>query len=101
MVLSFCLHFTSSSIFPPCQAHFYWVTRDPSEFIFGAPLLRNWLSHRPLHAKIVVHLYTTARCPDKDLPSFLFKECLKRPLALALQSLRLGYGVSDLRFNRA
>lgn len=67
------------------EAHFYWVTRDPSEFIFGAPLLRNWLSHRPLHAKIVVHLYTTARCPEKDLPSFLFKECLKRQGAVDRQ----------------
>ena len=69
---------TETSASSLVEAHFYWITRDPCEFIFGAPLLRNWLSHRPLHAKIVVHLYTTAKGPENSLPSFLFKECLRR-----------------------
>jgi len=82
LLSTFLVQLSSATASSLVEAHFYWITRDPCEFIFGSPLLRNWLANPPLHAKIVIHLYTTAKGPGEDLPSFLFKECLKRQSAV-------------------
>ncbi|CAJ1351929.1 unnamed protein product [Effrenium voratum] len=63
------------------EAHFYWITRDPCEFIFGWQLLRKWLSHDLLQSKIFVHLHITAKDPLEHLPGFLFREALRRQSA--------------------
>ncbi|CAK9098913.1 Respiratory burst oxidase homolog protein F (Cytochrome b245 beta chain homolog RbohAp108) (NADPH oxidase RBOHF) (AtRBOHF) [Durusdinium trenchii] len=60
------------------EAHFYWMTRDPMEFVFAWQILRKWLRQDILQSKIFVHLYTTARDPKQNLSAFLFKEAVKR-----------------------
>eukprot|EP00913_Durusdinium_trenchii_P001455 g1348.t1 len=65
------------------EAHFYWMTRDPMEFVFAWQILRKWLRQDILQSKIFVHLYTTARDPKQNLSAFLFKEAVKRQSSLA------------------
>ncbi|CAE7159888.1 RBOHF [Symbiodinium pilosum] len=60
------------------EAHFYWMTRDPMEFVFAWQILRKWLRHDILQSKIFIHLYTTAPTPGQNLPAFLFHEAVKR-----------------------
>mmetsp|Transcript_65294 Transcript_65294/g.156051 ORF Transcript_65294/g.156051 Transcript_65294/m.156051 type:complete len:900 (+) Transcript_65294:106-2805(+) len=60
------------------EAHFYWMTRNPTEFIFGWRLLQKWLDEEVLHSKIFIHLYTTAKDPAKDSSAFFFREAIKR-----------------------
>mmetsp|Transcript_18909 Transcript_18909/g.43975 ORF Transcript_18909/g.43975 Transcript_18909/m.43975 type:complete len:955 (+) Transcript_18909:90-2954(+) len=60
------------------EAHFYWMTRNPTEFIFGWRLLQKWLAKEVLQAKIFIHLYTTAKDPAKDPCAFLFREAIKK-----------------------
>ncbi|CAK9009431.1 unnamed protein product [Durusdinium trenchii] len=60
------------------EAHFYWMTRDPTEFIFASRLLRTWLRHEILQAKIFIHLHCTAKEVLQNLPAFLFREAVKR-----------------------
>ena len=60
------------------EAHFYWMSRDPMEFVFAWQILRTWLRQDVLQSKIFVHLYTTAKDPQQDLSAFLFKEAVKR-----------------------
>ena len=60
------------------EAHFYWISRDPTEFIFAWNMLRKWLKHEILQSKIFIHLYSTAKGPTQNLPAFLFREAVKR-----------------------
>eukprot|EP00439_Symbiodinium_sp_Y106_P041767 s3994_g5.t1 len=59
------------------EAHFYWVTRDASEFVFGWQILRRWLRHDVLQSKIFIHLYNTGSQPSSNLPAFLFRQAVK------------------------
>lgn len=54
------------------------MTRDPTEFIFASRLLRTWLRHEILQAKIFIHLHCTAKEVLQNLPAFLFREAVKR-----------------------
>ena len=68
------------------EAHFYWMTRDPMEFVFAWQILRKWLRHDILQSKIFIHLYTTAPTPGQNLPAFLFHEAVKRLEGKLMQS---------------
>jgi len=59
------------------EAHFYWVTREPSEFVFGWQILRRWLRHDHLQSKIFIHLYITGPEPSSNLPAFLFRQAVR------------------------
>ncbi|OLP84804.1 Superoxide-generating NADPH oxidase heavy chain subunit C, partial [Symbiodinium microadriaticum] len=67
------------------EAHFYWVTRDASEFVFGWQILRRWLRHDVLQSKIFIHLYNTGSQPSTNLPAFLFRQAVKHQSAVDLE----------------
>jgi len=67
------------------EAHFYWVTRDASEFVFGWQILRRWLRHDVLQSKIFIHLYNTGSQPSSNLPAFLFRQAVKHQSTVDLE----------------
>lgn len=60
------------------EAHFYWISREPTEFIFAWNILQKWLKHPILQSKIFIHLYCTAKGPTQNLKGFLFREAVRR-----------------------
>ncbi|CAE7536273.1 noxC [Symbiodinium natans] len=67
------------------EAHFYWVTRDASEFVFGWQILRRWLRHPVLQSRIFIHLYNTGSTASSNLPAFLFRQAVKHQSAVDLE----------------
>eukprot|EP00435_Cladocopium_sp_Y103_P066471 s922_g28.t1 len=60
------------------EAHFYWISREPTDFIFAWNILQKWLKHPILQSKIFIHLYCTAKGPTQNLKGFLFREAVRR-----------------------
>jgi len=60
------------------EAHFFWMTRNMDELLFGRKLFVKIVSIPHLRDKIFLHLHMTAREPDKHGTAFLFRDAIRR-----------------------
>lgn len=60
------------------EAHFYWMSRSADEFLFGRKLFESIVNHSSLRDRIFLHLHVTQKEPEKDAPSYIFREGIRR-----------------------
>jgi len=60
------------------EAHFYWMTRNPDELLFGRKLFQKVVNHPKLREKVFFHLHLTRPEPDKNSAALLFREAVRR-----------------------
>jgi hypothetical protein len=60
------------------EAHFFWMTRSVDEFLFGRKHMTRISMSPSLRKRVYLHLHVTAKEPDGDAASFLFRQCVKR-----------------------
>jgi len=60
------------------EAHFYWLTRNPDELLFGRKVFAKVVSHPLVRDKVFLHLHLTRQEPKNNAPAFLFREAIRR-----------------------
>merc|ERR1712151_1356924 len=64
---------------PPLkEAHFFWMTRNMDEFLFGRKYFSKILQLPHLRDRVFLHLHMTGSVPEKDPSAYVFREALKR-----------------------
>merc|ERR1712054_525891 len=73
---------------PLKEAHFYWMSRNADEFLFGKRLFSRIANCSRMRNKIFVHLHCTAKLDDKDCDAaaYLFRTAVARQSKLDKQA---------------
>eukprot|EP00928_Gymnodinium_smaydae_P070765 TRINITY_DN54537_c0_g1_i1.p1 TRINITY_DN54537_c0_g1~~TRINITY_DN54537_c0_g1_i1.p1 ORF type:complete len:1018 (-),score=227.25 TRINITY_DN54537_c0_g1_i1:154-3051(-) len=64
------------------EAHFFWMTQNLDEFLFGRSYITKILRSSNLRRKVFLHLHLTAKDPANDPAAFVFREALRRQSAV-------------------
>mmetsp|Transcript_65559 Transcript_65559/g.142962 ORF Transcript_65559/g.142962 Transcript_65559/m.142962 type:complete len:861 (-) Transcript_65559:216-2798(-) len=67
-----------SNALPLKEAHFYWMTRNADELLFGRKLFEKVVTNHRVRERVFLHLHLTHPTPEKNAPAFLFREAIRR-----------------------
>eukprot|EP00927_Polykrikos_kofoidii_P005224 TRINITY_DN12084_c0_g1_i3.p1 TRINITY_DN12084_c0_g1~~TRINITY_DN12084_c0_g1_i3.p1 ORF type:complete len:801 (+),score=102.39 TRINITY_DN12084_c0_g1_i3:154-2556(+) len=66
------------------EAHFFWMSRKPIDFLFAKVALAEMMADPAISRRIVLHLHCTSRECGENIPSQLFMQAVKRQSAADL-----------------
>jgi len=81
----------STDALPLREAHFFWMTRSPQEFLFGRRLISRIMSTPAVNRKIQLHLHVTEKGPSENPTAFLFRDAMRRQSEIDRKVFMAGY----------
>eukprot|EP00448_Togula_jolla_P019075 CAMPEP_0170577638 /NCGR_PEP_ID=MMETSP0224-20130122/5034_1 /TAXON_ID=285029 /ORGANISM="Togula jolla, Strain CCCM 725" /LENGTH=867 /DNA_ID=CAMNT_0010900563 /DNA_START=52 /DNA_END=2656 /DNA_ORIENTATION=+ len=77
------------------EAHFYWMTRNPDELLFGRKLFDKIVMHPNISDKVFLHLHLTREEPTRNASAFLFREAVRRQSKVDREVFNRELGLED------